>query len=487
MAAEPVIDLERMLRGARRLVHLDEPGQVVGVDGFARPEPQLPLERAAGEVEPGLVEVGRHALRVVGPDHDGRRVGHAAETLLALAQGLLGAAALRDVVDDADHADDLPGRVAVGAVRRDQPAGVAGLGDRVPDVGGGSRVAAEGALEQPVDALFAQEREDVEGPAAEDLAGGQARHALHVLVPDDQPQVPVVDDDPFAGAGDDLLAELVGFLELLAGALSLRDVLDHTLVVEQPPRRVSDRTGALADGDDLAAVALPLELHVVDLALALEFLEERAARLRVDVDLAHVDGHEALARREAQQVQQGGIGVEDLPRERGAIEPDGHALEERPVASLGFADDAPAGRLLERRANRGDEAGKVVGVLQDVVVEARLHRGNRELLATRAGAEQDREIGAPFADPAQKVERVDPARPVIGDDDVEVVCFDEAVERGGLLQADDLRAGNLRLDGLDDQSPVARALVDDENPQRFARRPARPVGLAPAVASDGIT
>ncbi len=233
---------------------------------------------------------------------------------------------------------------------------------------------------------------------------------------------------PFAGAGDDLLPELVGFLQLLAGALSLGDVLDDALVVEQPPGRVAHRAGALADRDDLAAVALPLELHVVDLALALEFLEERAARLRVDVDLAHVDGHEALARREAQQVEQGGIGVEDLTRERGAVEPDGHALEEGPVASLGFADDAPAGRLLERRANRGDEAGEVVGVLQDVVVEARLHRGDRELLASGAGAEQDRKIGAPFADPAEKVERVDPARPVIGDDDIEVGCFDEVIE-----------------------------------------------------------
>ncbi len=468
VAAESVVGLEWPLRGAGRLVDRGETRQVVGMDAVARAEPELLLEGAAGEVEPGLVEVGRHALRIVGPDHHGRRVGHAAEALLALPQRLLRAPAFGDVVDDPDHAHDLAGRVAVRPVGGDEPAGVAGLGNRVPHVRGRRGIAPEGPLEEPVDALFAQERKELERPAADDLARGQARHPLHVLVPDDQTQVPVVDDDALAGAGDDLLPELVGLLQLLAGTFALGDVLDDALVVEEPPGRVAHGAGALPDRDDLAAVALPLQLHVVDLALALETLEERAPRLRVDVDLAQVDGHEAFARGKAEELEEGGIGVENLTRQRGAVEADRHALEQSSVARLGLARNPPAGRFVERRSNRGNEPGEVMRVLQDVVVEARLHRRDRELLASGAGAQEHRKIRTPLAHFAEEVERVDPAGAVVGEDDV-VGTFVEhprQVRRiGDLAHA---HAWQSLLEGLDDQGAIARALVDDENPQRFA-------------------
>ena len=244
------------------------------MDALPRAEADLLLEGPAREVQPGLVEVVRHARGVVGPDHHGRGVGHEAEPLLALPQGLLGAAPLGHVVDDADDAHDLAGGVAVRAVGRDGPAGVARLRNRVGDVFGGGGLAAERPLEQPVDAVLAQEGKDLEGPPAEHALRRQARHLLHVAVPDDVAQLPVVDDDPFAGAVDDLLPELVGLLELLARALSLRDVLDDALVVEEAARRVAHGPRSLANGDDLPAVPLPLQLHVVDFAFALEPLEE---------------------------------------------------------------------------------------------------------------------------------------------------------------------------------------------------------------------
>ena len=342
--------------------------------------------RAPGEVEPGLAEVRALPAGVVHPDHHGSGIRHRAEAPLALAQGLLGTAALRHVVDDADDADDLAGGIAVRAVGGDRPAALVGLGDRVRHVPGGGGLAGERSLEQGEDPVLLEEGQDVEGLAPEDLLRRQPGHLLHVPVPDDVAQVAVVDDDAFSGAGDDLLAELVGLLELLAGAAALRDVLHDAFVVKQAPGGVTHRPGALAHRDDLAAVALPRELQVVDLALPLEALEKAPARLRIDVDVAQVRGHQAFARGEAEQADQRGVGVENLTRERRPVEADGNALEERAIARLRLVRDAAAHRFLEGGADRGGQAGKVVGMLQDVVVEARLHGRHGELFAAGAGA-----------------------------------------------------------------------------------------------------
>ena len=438
------------------------------MDVVPRPEADFLRERAPREVQPRLVEVGRQALRVVRPDHHGRGVGHESEALFALAESLLGAAPLGDVVDDADHAHGLAGRIAVRAVGRDRPARFAGLRNRIGDVLGGGGVAAQRPREQLVDAALAKEREGVERPPAEHALRRQAGHLLHVAVEDDVSQVAVVDDDALAGAVDDLLPELVGFLQLLARALPLGDVLDDAFVVEKSSRGVADGAGPFADRDDLPAVALPLQLHVVDFARALEPVQELTAGLGVDVDVAHVHGHEALARRKAEKLQERRVGVQHLSRKRGAVEADGNAFEEGPVARFGLARDPPPRRLFESRADRRDQAREVMRMLEDVIVEARLHRRDRELFAPRARAEEHRHVEGLLADPAEQVERVDPTRTVIRDDDVEGRRVDQLLDARGIFDLDEPAAGESGPQRLGDQSAIARVLIDDEKPQRFA-------------------
>ena len=235
-AAQPVLGLEPAPRREGRVVDRDEPGhQVVRVDAVARAAAELLREGPSGEVEPRLVEVGGHAVGVVHPDHHGRGVRHAAEPLLALAQRLFVAAALGHAADDADDADDFAGGVAVRAVRADDPAGAPGLLDLEEEVAGGHDLPVERGFEQ-LEAGTADDRGHVERGAAEGAFGGDARELLHVAIPHDAALGPVVDDDAFARAGDDLLAELVGLLELRARAPALGDVLDEPLVAEQAAR-----------------------------------------------------------------------------------------------------------------------------------------------------------------------------------------------------------------------------------------------------------
>ncbi len=212
----------------------------------------------------------------------------------------------------------------------------------------------------------------------------------------------------------------------------------------------------------------------MDFALALEPLQELPAHLGVHVDLAHVHGHEALAGGEAEQLQQRRVRVEHLPRERGAVEADGHALEERAIARLGLPRDPPPRRLFEGGADGRHEPWKVMRVLQDVVVEARLHRRDGELLAAGAGAEKDRQVQAPLTNVTEKVKRVDPARPMIGDDDVEGSRLEQGGEALGILELDDPTAGEAALQSVRDHGAVSRILVDDEDSQRFACSPGSP-------------
>ena len=279
----------------------------------------------------------------------------------------------------------------------------------------------------------------------------------------------VVDDDALARPGDDLFAELVGFLELRARAPALGDVLDQALVAEQAAPRIADGADVLAHPDELAAVALPADLEVLDLALLVEQAAHPVVRLVVDVEAAEVGGHQDLARRVSEHAQQRRVRVEDLAGRRRAVEADRHALEECAIAGLGFALDPAARRVGQRRADRRDEPREVVGVLEHVVVEARLHRRDGELLAARGRAEDDRKVLVALAHLSENVEGVDPARAVVDEDDVEIGALERGLQGGGLLDFHDLGLGQAVSDRLRDQSPVPRVLVDDENPQDFAR------------------
>ena len=132
------------------------------------------------------------------------------------------------------------------------------------------------------------------------------------------------------------------------------------------------------------------------------------------------------------------VGVEDLAGRRRSVEAHGHALEERAVAGLGLALDAAARGVRERRADRRDEAREVVGMLEDVVAEARLHGRDGELLAARGRAEDDGQVRVALADAAEDQESVDPARAVVRDDDVDVGPRLGRRELGGILDLDDL-------------------------------------------------
>ena len=200
--------------------------------------------------------------------------------------------------------------------------------------------------------------------------------------------------------------------------------------------------------------------------------------LRLDVEAAEVAGHQGLARGIAEHPHERRIGVEDLTRGRRPVQADGHALEELLVARLGFAADSPPRGVVERGANGRDETGEVVGVLQDVVVEARLHGGDRELLAAPAGAQQHGKVGIEGAHSPEDVEGVDPARPVIRDHDVEVAARENGIELARLEKRRNPRRREAGAQGVDDPLAVPRALVDDENSQSL------PAGLGPRAGTE---
>ena len=115
-----------------------------------------------------------------------------------------------------------------------------------------------------------------------------------------------------------------------------------------------------------------------------------------------------------------------------------------------------------------DQAREMMRVLQDVIVEARFHRRDRELLAARSSAQQDGQVRILFADAAEQQESVDPARTVIREDDVERPALEDRRQLVGLLDLDGHGIRETGLEGLSDQTPIARTRIDDENPQRFA-------------------
>ena len=191
------------------------------------------------------------------------------------------------------------------------------------------------------------------------------------------------------------------------------------------------------------------------------------------MDVAEVDGHEALARGKAEETDQRRVRVQDLTRERGAEEAHGHALEERAVTRLGLARDAPPRGLLERGADRRDEARKVVRVLEDVVVEPRLHGRDGQLLAARARAEEDRQVGVALPHRREELEGVDPSGPVVGDDDVAARRVEAAGQLRRLGEQRDPAPRQSGGERVAEHLAIAGALVHDEDSQRFAGPTAR--------------
>jgi hypothetical protein len=66
----------------------------------------------------------------------------------------------------------------------------------------------QGHFEPFDDSCLLQERQDIEGMAAQDIAGGQTAQTLHVRIPDLVAQIRAVNDDPSQGAVDHLAVEL---------------------------------------------------------------------------------------------------------------------------------------------------------------------------------------------------------------------------------------------------------------------------------------
>ena len=119
--------------------------------------------------------------------------------------------------------------------------------------------------------------------------------------------------------------------------------------------------------------------------------------------------------------------------------------------------------------DRGHQPRKVVGVLEDVVVEAGLHRRDGQLLAPGSRAEKNGKVLVSRADVGEKVEGVDPARPVVREHDVEGALGDALRELRRIGDFREAAIGKTAAQRFHDQSPVARVLVDHEDPQRFAR------------------
>ncbi len=93
------------------------------------------------------------------------------------------------------------------------------------------------------------------------------------------------------------------------GPLSGGDVFDGAFPRHDPPRRVTDRAGAVADPDDRAVRASKLLLEVARDAVALEPVPPAPAIFDVDVEGLGVRGEQALAVRIAEDLHVGRVGV----------------------------------------------------------------------------------------------------------------------------------------------------------------------------------
>src|SRR5262245_24270594 len=98
MSPEPVIKHEWLARVESIYIRLQTALQVGTMDAFGPPISEFLLERAPGEVQPGLVEERAQLVHPRHPNHHGRRIGDDPEASFALALAILGLLA-RESVD----------------------------------------------------------------------------------------------------------------------------------------------------------------------------------------------------------------------------------------------------------------------------------------------------------------------------------------------------------------------------------------------------
>ncbi len=137
--------------------------------------------------------------------------------------------------------------------------------------------------------------------------------------------------------GDDAVEDLdllgAGPLGLL-GQLALADVL-HRAFIEDLPLVVAYQLGVLADMEEGTVFFRPDRFQPLDLAVALQALDEIGARVfgmaGVFFQVADRQLGEGII---TQHGDQGGVGVDDAAVGGGAIDADGHVLEELAIALL---------------------------------------------------------------------------------------------------------------------------------------------------------
>src|SRR5262249_38005031 len=135
-AAQAVFDLVFALARDGGSPGLLDAFPVIGVLHF-QPAPTQQFARRAAQVLHNLrAGVVHAAVGHVSPDELRQRLGQAPPALLTLAQGLLNALAVGDVMAEADKANDVPTPVAVGSLGREVGAGHA-AGAQLVLFGGG--------------------------------------------------------------------------------------------------------------------------------------------------------------------------------------------------------------------------------------------------------------------------------------------------------------------------------------------------------------
>ena len=142
-----------------------------------------------------------HRLRVV--------LEQEAVAFLGVLERALGQLAVGHVAHHHDHARDLAVLAASRRVGRRGPARLAGHARGVGDVGRAGQFARERALEQPLQPLLDQLREDLGERAADHLRGGHVGELLHERVPQLVAQLAVVGDVPSPALGTSSSVERV--------------------------------------------------------------------------------------------------------------------------------------------------------------------------------------------------------------------------------------------------------------------------------------
>ena len=216
-ASQAVLHLEGPALGEGRHVRIDARLEVLEVHALGPAHAPLLLERAARELEPGLVEERAERVRARHPEQHGRDVGHDAEARLGLARAALGPQASGRVAQEADASLDGAVGGAPRQVARLVGARCARLGAHGVGVGGAVRAVVEVhrlAREHAAQGLrppgAERPRELRRHGLADGGRGAELEHALHRGVPVGAHERAIEDDHAVAARGEDELGQLAG-------------------------------------------------------------------------------------------------------------------------------------------------------------------------------------------------------------------------------------------------------------------------------------